>query len=413
MQSSLKRTVTTPSALFFGFGSILGTGVFVSIGIAVGYTGPSVLWAIALASIVAMLSGLSSAQLATNHPVSGGTYEYANRYLNQHLGFLAGWIFLCAKSASAATAALGCAGYLLSAISITNEYAQIGFALAIVVSVVLVVYLGMRISSQINTLLVSITLGTLVTFIVLGFNSEPLPVKITFENGALGFLEATALMFVAYTGYGRIATLGEEVQNPRKTIPRAIVITLCVAAGLYMLVAYVGLSILGWRNYAEITAESSAPLKVAAQRFNIGWVISIGAWTAMFSVLLNLTLGLSRVVLAMARRNDLPKTLAHIDQNDSPGRAVIAAGVIIMILVLVGNVKTTWSFSAFTVLIYYALTNLSALKLKTHERLYSPIISLLGLGSCLGLAFCISFNTWILGLILIIVGFVFRGLKSK
>ncbi|MDX1530457.1 MAG: APC family permease, partial [Rhodothermales bacterium] len=223
----LVRELGTFGAVMMGLGSIVGTGVFVSIGIAAGVAGPAVVIAVAVGALVATFNGLSSAQLAANHPVSGGTYEYGYEFLRPALGFTAGWMFLVAKSASAATAALGFAGYLLGAFGLDTDRWLVPVALAGVAVLTAVVYTGIRRSNLTNIGIVSITLGTLVLFVIAG---SPLALAEgtahfagLFEapgggGGLRAVLYASALMFVAYTGYGRIATLGEEVRRPRTTI---------------------------------------------------------------------------------------------------------------------------------------------------------------------------------------------------
>jgi APA family basic amino acid/polyamine antiporter len=219
----LERAVGVPGAVLMGLGSILGTGIFVSIGIAAGVTGPSVILAVVVAAVVATFNGLSSAQLAASHPVSGGTYEYGHRYLNPTLAFTAGWMFLCAKSASAATAALGFAGYVLVAAGQSAFTYRVALALVAVVVLTLVVAGGIRRSNRANTIIVTLTLIALAAFVAFGLPSAVAGASGHLDaifdgegGGASGFLHATALMFVAYTGYGRIATLGEEVRDPRK-----------------------------------------------------------------------------------------------------------------------------------------------------------------------------------------------------
>jgi APA family basic amino acid/polyamine antiporter len=412
----LKRELGVFGATMMGLGSIVGTGIFVSVGIAAGVAGPAVLLAIAVAALVATANGLSSAQLAANHPVSGGTYEYGYRYLTPRLGFVAGWVFLLAKSASAATAALGFAGYLLDALGITDARWLTPLALAAVVVLTAVVLAGIRRSSAANTIIVSVTLATLALFVFTGLpavqaaNFSPfLPAG----DGALAsLLQATALMFVAYTGYGRVATMGEEVRAPRRTIPRAIITTLLASMVLYMAVAFVGVGAVGAPALAAATQALAAPLEMAAATFAsplVARVVAVGAITAMLGVLLNLILGLSRVLLAMGRRGDMPPTLGRLNAaGTTPTAAVLVMGAVIGGLALLGNVKTTWSFSAFTVLIYYAITNLAALRLGERERLFPRWIAAAGLLACLFLAFWVEARIWLVGLGLIGLGLLWQ-----
>ncbi|MDB4802565.1 APC family permease [bacterium] len=422
----LKREVGVIGAMFMGLGSIIGTGVFISIGIGAGVTGPAVILAIVVAGMVATFNGLSSAQLAANHPVSGGTYEYGYRWLRPSLGFTAGWLFLCAKSASAATAALGFSGYVLHLLNLNQSQLLVPTAIGIVFVTTLLVLGGIRRSNWVNIVIVSITLLALGCFLITGL---PVAIKNSSENLSpffvppaghsqfAAFLEACALMFVAFTGYGRIATLGEEVVEPRKAIPRAIIVTLVVSSLLYVAIGFVGVAAVGSEFMSAATIEKVAPLQMIAANFGsplVEKIVAIGAITAMLGVLLNLILGLSRVALAMGRRGDFPEIFGRINQaGTTPYVAVIAVGILIAGLALIGNVKTTWSFSAFTVLIYYALTNLSAIQLTDEERLYPKFIPWLGLIGCLSLAFWVEPRIWMIGLALIAFGLVIHLVMSK
>lgn len=415
MTVQLKREVGLVGAVMMGLGSIIGTGVFVSIGVAAGVTGASVILAIAIAAVVATCNALSSAQLAANHPVSGGTYEYGYQYLTPTAGFVAGWTFLLAKSASAATAALGFAGYLLNMLGQQDSDWHIPIALVAVISLMAITLAGIRRSNIANGLIVSVTLVGLALFIVGGVpaikGDHFSPFFVT-ANSLPNFLQACALMFVAYTGYGRIATLGEEVIHPRQTIPRAIIATLVVTMILYMGVAVVAVGSAGPTLLSQSVKGASAPLEIAAQQFDVEAIaplVAIGAMTAMLGVLLNLILGLSRVLLAMGRRGDMPAHTAYISADTAtPNVAVIVMGVVIGALVLVGNVKTTWSFSAFNVLLYYAITNWASLRLDDSQRLYPRWIAWGGLAACLFLAFWVQWQVWLVGLGIIGVGLVWR-----
>lgn len=423
-RAHLARVVGVPGAVLMGLGSILGTGIFVSLGIAAGVAGPSVILAVALAAVVATCNGLSSAQLAASHPVSGGTYEYGYRYLNPALGFTAGWMFLSAKSASAATAALGFAGYVLQAFGQSGTTARIFLAIVAIGLATAVVSSGMRQSNRSNAVIVSVTLVALLVFVITGLPSalegasQHFPTLFETEGGGVrGLLHATALMFVAYTGYGRIATLGEEIRDPRRSIPKAIILTLLATMSIYVTVAFVAVAAVGTRGMAEATLTAAAPLEVVARGFGVPgvpWLVTAGAVTAMLGVLLNLLLGLSRVLLAMSRRGDVPRGLARLDgQCASPRRAVAVVAIIIVALVLTGSVRLAWSFSAFTVLVYYALTNLAALRLPEEKRRYPKWVPAFGLLSCLGLAFWVEPAIWFFGLVLIGVGLLWHKIAGR
>jgi APA family basic amino acid/polyamine antiporter len=404
--NQLQRVVGLPGAILMGLGSIMGAGVFVTLGLGEQIAGPSMLLALALAAVVAICNGLSSAQLAANHPVSGGTYEYGHRWLTPSLGFTAGWMFLCAKSASAATAALGFAMYL------APNY-LLPVSLATLAGVTVITLTGMQRSNAVNAVIVSAVLLTLLAFVAVGapaLRTKGELLQPFFDSNRVPELfEATALMFVAYTGYGRIATLGEEVKEPRRTIPVAIILTLGFSTLLYLGVSAVSLAHADGQGFQSLTllAEKMGGI-------TLGMALTVGAALALVSVLLNLLLGLSRVALAMGRRGDLPEATGRVTESAKvPAVATLLVAVVIGGLVCIGDMKLTWSFSAFTVLIYYAITNLCAIRLKPEERLYPVWISYLGLLSCLSLAFFVEWRVLLTGLCLIAFGLVWKAVAPR
>jgi APA family basic amino acid/polyamine antiporter len=411
----LKRELGIFGATLMGLGSIVGTGVFVSIGIAAEVAGPGVILAVGIAALVAVCNGLNSAQLAANHPVSGGTYEYGYKYLNPWLGFTAGWMFLLAKTASAATAALGFAGYFLNAVGVADRTYLILTALGSLATLTLIVLTGIRRSNIANTVTVSVTLLSLGVFVAVGLPEVRWSMTALQNDSSIGsILQATALMFVAYSGYARITTMSEEVREPKKTIPKAIILSLALTMLLYVAVAIVVAGAGEPDKLSLLPGGTTAPLEVIARSFPIPGVsqlLAVGAITAMLGVLLNLILGLSRVWLAMGRRRDMPRVLARLNpEGTTPYVAVVVVEVTIALLILLGDVKTTWSFSAFSVLIYYAITNLAALQLSPAERLYPQWLAWVGLGNCLFLAFSVQRQIWLTGLALIAAGLIWRAI---
>lgn len=414
--AQLLRVVKLPGAVLLGLGSMVGTGVFVSLGLGAEIAGPGVLIAVAIAAIVAACNGLSSAQLAAHHPVSGGTYEYGYARLTPLLGFTAGWTFLGAKSASAATAALGFSGYLLGILNL-DRWLLVPIAVGTTALLTLIVLAGLRRSNRINAVLVAAALLPLLLFVVIGFpNIDVTNLSFLREEHAsfsfAGLLEATALMFVAYTGYGRVATLGEEVLEPRRTIPRAVVLVVVITMLLYVSVAFVAVGGIGGEALGRAARSGGAPLVSAAEAMQlpgVAFLLSLAGMIAMLGVLLNLILGLSRVVLAMGRRQDLPASLSRLDgPARNPVRAILFTGVVVGLLTMIGDVKATWSFSAFAVLIYYGITNLSALRLSARERFYPRFVPVAGLVFCAFLVFWIDAGTWLTGLALVAGGLIYR-----
>lgn len=403
----LVRSTALGGAILLGLGSIIGTGAFVSVGFGVELAGAWVVWAILIAAAVATFNGLSSAQLAAIHPVSGGTYEYGYEFLTRQLGFTAGWLFVLAKSASAATAALAVGYALQSWFAGPAWLAQViaGFTLLVFTLLVLG---GLRRSNRANAILVLLAIAALAIFIV-SSAQLPMPVeqlaqaKPTWRD----LFAAAALLFVAYTGYGRIATMGEEVQNPRHVIPRAIIATVLVVTALYAAIGW------GVLHYVPLTTTADFVLATLMPRGIWQQLVAAGAVVAMCGVILNLILGVSRVVLAMARRNDLPVAWATLNaERTSAPAAVWVTFAVMLVIVLVGDLRTAWSFSAFTVLVYYSITNLAALRIPTEKRFVPRWVSILGLASCLGLAVFIELKILFSGLILIGLGLLWHAYRA-
>ena len=466
----LKRELSLTGAIFLGLGSMVGTGVFVGIWLAGSITGPTLFIAILAAAALATCNALSSAQLAAASPVCGGTYEYGYRYLHPLFGVTAGWTFLIAKSAAAATAALALVGYVAASQGIAigwNEteggkalnMMEIYHSLAAVVVVLIVgglVVGGLKNSDRANKLIVLLSIGSLVVLggVLFPFTFQALA-ETSSDIGAIDYLLpsvknaeampfdeyigsqfriisrfflAVAMIFVAFAGYGRIATLGEEVKEPKSSIPRAIVITMVITTILYLFIAYVGYS---FGLHKQIYLSKNFPLVDLATRLRIqelddtlpgwvklNWIVAAGAFAALLGVILTLILGLSRVALAMARRGDLPGLFAKLNRNSNPSLAtILVVCLIVFFAVWFRNVSLTWKTSAFTVLVYYAITNLAALKLPQEDRLYPKWISMLGLIACLSLVFFIDFQVILLGLVIVGVGialhFTLQSQKSQ
>jgi APA family basic amino acid/polyamine antiporter len=356
----LERRLGVGDAVVMGLGSMLGAGVFVVFGPATAAAGgPGLLTALALAGLVAFGNATSSARLAARYPESGGTYVYGRERLGEFAGFLAGWGFITGKTASCAAMALTIGAYLAPAV---GRWLGAGA----VVALTAVNLLGIGRTARTTRWLVAVTLGVLATVVLVGLTAaRPASVHIGQfpASGGRGVLTAAGLLFFAFAGYARIATLGEEVRDPRRTITRAIPTALALVLVVYLVVAAVALAVLG----PDRLAHAVAPLAdVVAQAGvpGLGWLVRLGAGVAVVGVLLALLAGVARTVLAMARRHDLPATLAAVHPlRRVPHRAQLAVGVAVTALVAVGDIRGAIGFSSCTVLVYYAITNLSALTL--------------------------------------------------
>ncbi len=424
----LKRELGWLGAAIMGLASVIGAGIFVSIGIAAGISGSAAIGALIVAGLLAACNSLNLAQLAVSHPVSGGIYEYGYKYLTPWLGFTGGWIYLLSKTAVAATAALGFSGYLLNNLGITNTSILVPVAEVGVFVITLIVLSGMQRSKISTIVVVSITLLSLLCLIIVGLfvcfgNGFE---KLTFSptnshHWTINFLQSVALMFVSYNGAARISMVSEEIVDPKKSIPRAIIFTIVATMLIYISVAVVSLGSIGADAFAEATKLNAAPLQAVADSFHIPILskfLAVGATTSMLSILLTTVLGVSRLLLAMGRRGDMPVFFTNLNSaGTTPDLAVIAVGITIALLVCIGDVKATWSFGTFGALYRSAIISLAALRISEEQRLYPQWISWLSFWSSLLLAFFIEWYYWLISLGLIGVGliwhFAFRQLNSK
>ena len=403
---SLRRELGTLDAVGIGFGAIVGAGIFVVIGGAAGIAGPALLAGLVIAGGAATCNALSSAQLAAEYPQSGGTYEYGYRVLGPWPGFTAGWMFLVSKIAAAGTVALGLAGYLEALLPGVPPRA---IAVGAIVVFTALNHLGIRRSSRVNLAIVALSLGALAVFVAAGAGSFSIDNLRPFApTGWRGVLEASALLFFAYTGYARIATLGEEVREPRRTIPRAIGITIGVAIALYLAVATVAVGAVG----AQALAETAAPLQAAARSLPYPWiatVVSAGGVTAMLGVILSQLLGLSRMAFAMARRGDLPRVLAEVHPRwGVPGRAVLAIGALAAVVAATGTLAGVAAAASFAILIYYGLANLAALRMPAAAKLYPDAVAIAGVAACSVLALSLALPIVLTGLGILAAGLGLR-----
>jgi APA family basic amino acid/polyamine antiporter len=404
--ADLKRELSLVDAVGVGLGAIIGAGLFVATGLAARLAGPAFLVGLLIAGVAAACNALSSAQLAASFPQAGGTYEYGYRVLNPWLGFSAGWMFLVSKLAAAGIVALGFASYV-------SRYGLGGYeawvASGAIILLVGLNLLGIKKAGRVNTVVVAVTLGILLLFVVVGFSRFDFVHLTPFApRGAGGMMQSAAVLFFAYTGYARLATLGEEVVDPRRTIPRAIVIAMVLASLLYVAVSAAAVGLIG----APAMADSARPLEEAAAATSVPWLpqaIVVAAATAMLGVLLSQILGISRMMFAMARRGDLPAGLGRVRaQSGVPVAGVVVTGAIVLAVAWVGRLEFILSTAAFTILLYYSIANVAALRMNRADKLFPDWIAGLGLVSCLALASSLSWQVAASGAGLLGVGLLYR-----
>jgi len=381
--SRLARRLGTFDAVVIGLGSMIGAGVFAAIGPAARAAGSGLLVGLAIAAVVAYCNATSSAQLGAIYPASGGTYVYGRERLGPFWGYLAGWGFVVGKTASCAAMALTFGAYGWP------EWRR-PLAVAAVVALTAVNYRGVRKTAWLTRAIVAVVLAALAVVVVgvlAGGQASTDDFGPLAAGGWSGILESGGLLFFAFAGYARIATLGEEVVDPARTIPRAIPIALGVTLGVYAIVAVSALLAAG----PEALAESTAPLATAVRAGSLDWLapaVRIGGTVAALGVLLSLIAGVSRTAFAMAANGDLPRVLDAVHPDHRvPHRAELAAGAAVTVLVLVADLRSAIGFSSFAVLTYYAIANAAAWTLPAAQRRWPRMLSVLGVAGCALLAF--------------------------
>src|SRR3954471_23829913 len=392
----LVRRLGVGDAVVIGLGSMLGAGVFAAFAPAAQAAGAGLLLGLAVAAVVAYCNATSSARLAALYRESGGTYVYGRERLGDFFGYLAGWGFIVGKAASCAAMALTVGFYVDPGLARP-------IAVAAVAALTALNYFGVHKSALATRLIVAVVLAVLVAVVLAGWaGGHPRAAQLTpvTGHGVYGVLQAAGFLFFAFAGYARIATLGEEVRDPARTIPRAIPVALGIALVVYAALAVTVLAVLG----AARAGASSAPLVAVAQATPWAWLVPVvraGAAVAALGSLLALVLGVSRTTFAMARDRHLPGVLDAVHARYGvPHRAELAVGVVVVTVVLVADVRGAIGFSSVAVLAYYAIANASALTLDRGSRL----IAVLGLTGCLAVAVCLPLASTMGGFAVLAVG---------
>jgi len=406
-ESRLSRRLGTGDAVIIGLGAMIGTGVFVVWQPAAGRAGSWLLAGLAIAAFVALCNATSSAQLAAVHPQAGGTYVYGRERLGRAWGALAGYAFVFGKIASCATAAHAVGTYLWP------EQSR-AIAVAAVVLVTGINLAGIERTARTTRWLVAVVTAVLAAVVVAGLagSDEGAGRSLGAVVGAEDVLAAAALLFFAFAGYARIATLGEEVRDPARTIPRAVPIALGLVFVLYLAVGGTVLLALG----AGGAADSSRPITAVVEAAGADWlapVTTAGAAIAALAALLALVAGISRTAFAMAHENDLPSPLSAVHPTRKiPHVAEIVVGVAVVVAVLSGGLIAVLAFSSFSVLLYYAITNAAALRLLPEERRWPRWLAWAGLVSCLLLAASLPWQTIALGVAALVIAMLGRTIVA-
>ena len=401
--AALDRRLGTSDAVIIGLGSMIGAGVFSAWGPAAAAAGGWLLIGLLLAAAVAYCNAVASAQLAAEYPTSGGTYVYGRERLGPAWGFLAGWGFVIGKTASSAAMALTFAAYLLPQPGLPQRL----LAVAAVVGLTAVNYRGITRTAGLARVLVTLSIAALMVFVavaVAGALSHGAAGPGGETPGIYGVLQSAGLLFFAFAGYARIATLGEEVREPAHTIPRAIPLALGITVAIYLAVGIAALAAAG----AQALAGSSRPLATAVEAVGAAWalpVVQAGAVVASLGALLALIAGVGRTAMAMARNADLPRWLASVHPRFRvPDHAELALGVAISLLVLTTDLRGAIGFSSFGVLIYYAIANAAAFTQTAGQRRRPRFLNAAGLLGCLLLVVTLPIQAVLAGVAMFGVG---------
>jgi basic amino acid/polyamine antiporter, APA family len=395
--------------VIIGLGSMLGAGVFAAFSPAASVAGAGLLIGLGVAAVVAYCNATASAQLAAEYPTSGGTYIYGRERLGPWWGFLAGWGFVIGKIASCAAMALTFAAY------VAPGAWQRPVAIAAVIILAMVNYHGVTRTVGLTKIIVAVVLATLalvVTASLSGANGMSSGQSWDFlAGGWYGILQSAGLLFFAFAGYARIATMGEEIRDPQRTLPRAILTALTMAVLIYLAVAVSILVVLG----PDGVAASPAPLAAAVDA--AGWVwanlpVRLGAAAAALGALLALIAGVGRTTLAMARNDDLPRWLAAVhERHRVPHHAEITVAGLICVLILLTDLRGAIGFSSFGVLLYYLIANVAAYTQSSDRRRFPRILQLIGVAGCGTLMLTLPLSAVLGGTLVFAVGIIYRAIR--
>ncbi|MCU6482488.1 APC family permease [Arthrobacter sp. A2-55] len=407
----LARRLGTVDAVVIGLGSMIGAGVFAAFTPAAQAAGSGLLIGLAVAGLVAYCNATSSAQLAAAYPTSGGSYVYGRERLGPWPGFIAGWGFIIGKSASSAAMAMTFAAYA------APPGWERPVAIAAVVLLVAVNYRGVTRTAGLARIIVAAVLIALAVAVAAVWGGGRTGGTASMWGGGVlahgwyGILQSAGLLFFAFAGYARIATLGEEVRDPQRTIPRAILVALGIAALVY---ACVGVSVLAALG-PDGVASSPDPLAAAVAGW--GWaapVVRAGAALASLGALLALVAGLGRTTLAMAREGDLPRWLAAVHPRfQVPHHAELAVGAVICMVIAVADLRGAIGFSSFGVLAYYLVANLSAFTQTGPDRRYPRFLQVAGAAACVVLVATLPLESVLAGLAMFALGIGYRAVRLR
>jgi APA family basic amino acid/polyamine antiporter len=393
--AELQRRLGVGDSVVIGLGAMIASGIFVALGPAAAAAGGGLFVALAVAAVVAYCNASSSARLAALYPQSGGTYVYGRERLGPFWGYLAGWGFVVGKTASCAAMALTVGNYAWP------QQANL-VAVVAVLLVTAVDYVGVQKSAVLARVILAVVLAVLAMVVILSIVGSAATASPAQSHGVHGIVQGAGLLFFAFAGYARIATLGEEVRDPQRTIPRAIPIALAVTFVVYAAVTAAVVHTLGVDTLASAT-DALAQTVRSAGFDGLDTVVRVGAVVAAVGSLLSLLLGVSRTTFAMARDGHLPGTLAAVHSRfGGPHHAEVATGIVVAVIAGTVDVRQAIGFSSFAVLTYYLVANLSAWTLSARIR--DRVVPLVGALGCVVLAVFLPAVSVVTGAAVLLVG---------
>jgi APA family basic amino acid/polyamine antiporter len=427
--SELIRSLGFWGAAGIGIGAIIGTGIFVLIGVAAGVAGPAVILSFIIAGFVALLTGLSTAELSSFIHESGGSYIYTTKAFGAFPGFVVGWMKSFDYIVGASAVSVGFAAYFAYFVGIPATTATIVIVATFWPLVLMLLNLkGIQEASWTNNLLVALKILALLIFIVVGASaliasgdySNYFPF---FPHGFSGVMSGAAIIFFAFIGFNTIATMAEEVKDPESNVPRAILFAFAVCTLIYIAVAIVAVGIVNWEALGSTSAPLEFALKTITDNIFILEFLAVSALFATTSVIMASIMGGSRALFAMARQGVLPKVLSTISRQNVPVYTILLCGFVISGIVLAtrGNLNWLASIFNFGTLLTFFFINLSLLQLrKTMPDVkrgfkvplypYTPVFALI---SCIVLAFYLNANAVMTACVFLVVGIIVYYLNKK
>lgn len=409
----LKQSLSLRDAVSINVGAIIGGGIFVVTGIIAGLAGSALVVSMGLAAVIALFTALSFAELTAWHPVEGAAYEYTRQLVSPIAGFLTGWMWIIANTFGGAAVSLGF-GYYLSA-AIPELPANI-IAASVCLGFTALNFIGIKQSAVLNNIFVVIKLAVLGFFVVFGLFFVNINNFLPFEPLNPGMFYGTGLIFFAYGGFPRVAVMAEEVKDPRRNVPRAVLLSLLISSVVYVIVGTVAVGLVGSTSLSASNAPLTVAIAASGSIISVE-ILAIGGAIATASVLLAAVLGVSRMAFSMARRQDLPKALGKVHKRfGTPYVSIWIVGIIMSIIVLFADLAGTIVISTFGLIFGYIFANLSALKLKNGKRLYPKIIPAIGLGTSITMMIFILIATpaaWFTAIAFLFVGIVFYYVRKN